>query len=100
LAIKANLHHLINRLPDNRKPNERRGKKPLLSFPIYAWQQNNQAGMKLLPGIQLEKVADVVGNHDKITGDGVLGNAPVLPSGFSDERDMLGVMASLVCDGY
>jgi hypothetical protein len=56
--------------------------------------------MKLLPGIQLEKVAGVVGNHDKITGDGVLGNAPVLPSGFSDERDMLGVMASLVCDGY
>jgi hypothetical protein len=71
----------------------------LLHHPIDGGDQNDKAGMQRLRGIELPKVARVVGDEDKIAVACVAHDVPVLPARSADMRDVLSFMAGFPGDG-
>jgi hypothetical protein len=73
------------------------------SFPLHRAiddrDQDDEAGMQRLRGVETAKVARVVGDEDKIAVSSVTHDIPVFPSCPADIGDMLGVMARLPGDG-
>jgi hypothetical protein len=78
---------------------ERGAEKFLLHHAIDGRDQNDEAGMQRLRGIELPEIARVVGDEHKIVVAGVGNDIPILPAGTADMRDVLRFMAGFPGDG-